>query len=486
MTTARRRAHLATALLLTLITLPVLLVVATAPASACVPGTLCGGGGGGGGTPPSGPLDDDGDGGGGGGSTVPDTYFSTVEFWYGALSSPPVDKCVGACGAAKASGASKFYANKCTGSNKWGPWYGVQGTEAGLRNHKPGKGHVAGHTWYSDAHFECISAAAWTEQDVTCVHSYNKTVAGPTGNPVVKHKVLQAKKNLTTAFTNSGSLSPTLCTMSYQVPIDRTLPAYGRYTTTVTPKFVHCTRYHYYKAVALSQKIPPDRIGNCGKVDKAAPPVQAQTQVFCERPGWAPHWNGGHTYTTSDCLARPETGIWGCGPEATYVPRLVGGDGVRRKADPAQTLDNGTDTTLSWRRISPEGKVRDYQDKQVRLRYTTGTPFRSDAASGSATQPFVVNPTVDDWVFGWRALGEDGSTDFVANFQAPSSTSGGPWTAAPQWVFTAEFYMTTPHLDTVDVSTLAQAVTPEYKWKRLAGSCTGTAAQVSVFSTRQN
>lgn len=418
-------------------------------------------------TPPSGA-------GGGGGGGVPDGYFSRPRVWE-ATTSPPVSACLGAC-RARESGEEKRYNAKCRGGNRWGEWEGVEGLEEGRLDYKPGHGKTPGHTWYSTASYDCISAAAWTETPVQCVLSYTTKVIGPLNNPQVAKGTRVLKDRVETPFAQTGKTKPVLCERSRTLSVGTRLDHYGAWRIRAGRRVATCTLFSYVRADVRTKKMPPDRIGECATLPSAT--VTAKAQVFCERPGWTRDWSGTHAYTPQDCLTHPD-GVWDCGPR-TGPARLDG-----RPATPANIVNDGADHSLRWTPPAPRGEVRDVHEDRVRLTYLGGTPHRAGAASAADTQPFVVNPTVDDWVYGWAGMGESDGTDFIVNFQA-ASVAGRPWTAAPDYAFTADFGKTIPRVESIDAFTAEFAATSVHDWERLGATCSGSAAQVSVFAPRQN
>lgn len=412
--------------------------------------------------------------GGGGGGGVPEGYFSRSRVWE-ATDSPPVSGCLGAC-RARESGIETHYSAKCRGGNRWGPWEGVEGFEEGRYDYKPGQGRTPGHTWYSAATYDCISAAAWTETPVQCVISYTTRAVGPLNNPQVAQDTRLLHDREPTAFAEAGKTKPVLCERSRTLPVGTRLDHYGAWKIKASRRVATCTLFTYIRADVRTKKMPPNRIGEC--VTLPADTVSAKAQVFCERPGWTRDWSGTHAYTPQDCLTHPG-GVWDCG-SPSGAPRLDG-----RPATPANIVNDGADHSLRWAPPAPRGEVRAVHEDRVRLSFLGGTPHRSGVSTAADTQPFVVNPTVDDWVYGWAGMGESDGTDFVVNFQA-ASVAGRPWTAAPDWVLTADFGKTIPRVETIDAFTADFAASSVYDWERLVATCTGAAAEVSVFAPRQH
>jgi hypothetical protein len=411
--------------------------------------------------------------GNGGGTSVPEGYFSQVTVWQNT-DSPPVSGCLGAC-RARESGAEVRYNNKCRGGNRWGPWEGVEGFEEGRHNYKPGSGKTPGHTWYSAASYDCISAAAWTETPVNCVITYTTRVIGPTDNPHVRKETRTLHDQAQTAFAQTGKTKPVLCERSRALNVGTSLNHYGKWRIKASRRVATCTLYSYIAHDVRTKRIPPDRIGDCATLPSDT--VAAKAQVICERPGWTRGWSDDHAYTPQDCLTHPG-GVWDCGPR-TAPARLDG-----RPATPANVINDGSDHSLQWTPPAPRGEVRKVHEDRVRLAFLGGTPHRGGVDNAADTQPFIVNPTVDDWVYGWAGMGDTTGTDFVVNFQA-ASVAGRPWTAAPQWAFTADFGKTVPHVHTLDAFDATFRADDAYDWERLPGSCTGTSASVSVFAPRQ-
>lgn len=440
----------------------------TAAANACE-GPLCGGGSGG--DDSDNPAPNPGTGNGGGTNTPPG-YFSSTDYFYDSLKSPPVTECLGACGRAKRTGVTRHYRDRCLGSNKWGAWDGLETSEAGTLSMKNGKPVFR----YDVADYDCISAAAYTETDIKCAYNYNVKIVGPIENPTVSKETIVDKETDVTNFARNGMKNIDACENSMTVNINKTFKSYGKYRMAVKPQYLHCTLIKYYKIDRRTKRVPNNRIGNCSE---PTPDTQIyKAQLFCETPGWSDDWEGEHDFTTTDCLAYPERGIWNCGPQTTRTP-------TRGNVSGRITMrDDGVGRPLRWKAIVPAGAVRSIADKQVQLRYVGGTPFRRDAAGAAdASQPFVVNPTIDDWVFGWAGMGRGKNTDFVVNFQA-ASTPQNPWTAAPQWKFTGEFHTTQIKIESINTATRKLDVVAGKKWKRLPAACTGAVAQVHVYGVR--
>lgn len=421
-------------------------------------------------TPPPSPGGGAGEGGGGG---TPDGYFSRVRVW-DSTASPPVSGCLGAC-RARESGEVVHYDAKCRGGNRWGPWEGVEGLEEGRYDYKPGRGNTPGHTWYSAASYDCVSAAAWVETPVECVLSFTTKVVGPRGNPQVAKGVRTLHDREETAFAQTGKTKPLLCERSRLLPVGAKLDHYGAWQIKASRRVASCTLFSYVRRDVRTQRIPPDRIGECVTLPSAS--VTAKAQVFCERPGWTRDWSGTHTYTPQDCLTHVG-GVWDCGPR-TGSARLDG-----RPATPANIINDGADHSLKWTPPAPRGAVRSVHEDRVRLTFLGGTPYRGGVATAADTQPFVVNPTVDDWVYGWAGMGESDGTDFTVNFQA-ASVAGRPWMAAPDWAFTADFGKTVPRVTELHAFTGDFDAVDAYDWERLGATCSGSAAAVSVFAPRQ-
>lgn len=423
--------------------------------------------------PPANPGDGAGT---GGGAAVPDGYFSRVTVWQ-ATASPPVSGCMGAC-RARESGERVRYQDKCAGGNRWGPWEGVEGFEEGRYNYKPGSGKTPGHTWYSAASYDCISAAAWTETPIDCVLTFTTRVIGPIGNPQVQQETRTLHVKEETAFLQTGKTKPVLCERSRALPVEAALDHYGKWQIKATRRVAACTLFSYVLKDVRTKQLPPDRIGNCVTVPSSGG-VSAKVQVTCEAPGWTRVIDTTHAYTPQDCLTHPD-GAWDCGPH-TAPARL---DGLVATAqNPAKIVNDGADHSLQWAPPAPQGAVRAVREDRVRLMFLGGTPRRAGEDAAADTQPFVVNPTVDDWVYGWAGMGESTGTDFVVNFQA-ASVAGRPWTAAPEWAFTATFGKTIPVVDSIDAFTSVFDARNGYDWERLPATCTGSSAMVSVYAPR--
>lgn len=446
-------------------------VLRTGTASDCMPGTLCGGGSGGDDTPPPTPGEDPG---GGGGVVLPAGHFERVRLW-DQTASPPVAACIGAC-RLREHGATKTYGKTCSGGNRWGDWAGVEVVETGRSNFRPGHGTTPGHTWYEVATYDCVSAAAWTEEPIECVTRYNTRVVGPIDNPQIPSVTTTTATVEETPFAETGKRKPVLCERSRILDVGHTLNHYGKWRIVSKPRVVTCTLYQYFRKDVRTKSVPDDRIGDCGPADPRT--VIAKTQVFCERPGWVRDWSGHHSFTPQDCLDRPADAIWNCGDHIAATPTLDG-----RPANPANILNDGADHTLRWTRPAPAGGVRTIDDKQVRFVYQSGTPFRRDTDPAADTQPFVVNPTINDSILGWRGLGSGADTDAIVNFHA-ASVGGRPWVAVPRWDFTAEFALTVPRVLTTHALSGDWAAIEREPWDRMSATCTGASAQVSVFAPR--
>lgn len=419
------------------------------------------------------PAQPTGSAGGGGGGSIPDGYFSRSKQWE-TTQAPPVSGCLGAC-RARESGTEVRYDNKCRGGNRWGPWEGVEGFEEGRLDYKPGHGKTPGHTWYSAASYDCISAAAWIETPINCVVRFTTSVVGPIGNPYVAKTTTMLHQQEDTPFAQTGKTKPVLCERSRALPVGAALDHYGKWQIKATRRIATCTLYTYVLKDTRTQQLPPPRIDNCATLPSDA--ISAKAQVICERPGWNNGWSTDHAYTPQDCLTHPG-GVWDCGMQP-HPPRLDG-----RPATPANVSNDGADHSLQYSPPAPRGEVRNIHEDRVRLTFLGGTPHRAGVDNAADTQPFIVNPTIDDWVYGWNGMGDTAGTDFTVNFQAPS-VAGRPWTAAPQWAFTAGFGKTIPDVQVIDAYTADFRAQNVYDWERLPATCTGTAAEVGIYAPRQ-
>lgn len=350
---------------------------------------------------------------------------------------------------------------------------------------------------YRTAWYDCIPAAAWDETPITCVHRFEAAAEGPMGNPEVASLQPHYWPDLAdypgggpwrspvSDFSKSDRTDPDLCEKSYSVAIRKRLDYYGKYRLDVVPSFLHCTLRTYYREDPRTSVIPPPEIRNCvGPAPGAA--VQAFAQMFCERPGWRPDWFGANsrTFTTDDCLDNAN-GIWKCGPEVNRVPRYDG-----ERADPVGVLDDGKDRRLRWATVDPEGDLRYIEDKETRIQFRAGSPYRiGSLGPASSDQPFVSNPAINDWVGGWGAAGGSGNTDYMVNFQAPGSPNA-PWTARAQWRFTAEFLMTKVIINGWFFDPETGRLVPDFstveEWVRLPARCNGVPAEIDVNRARNS
>lgn len=382
------------------------------------------------------------------------------------------------------------YGGKCAGNDRWSiggrsysaPYIGWTWQYNAERIVAAGSvaGGSNGQVRVISGSYGCIKPPHYRDDLIACPISAKGTIRGPmlNGDGVPSKTYPQPVKK--SSFERGGRTSPTLCEQSlrYAVNGNSVLVNYGQYELRLQLSMARCNIRTYTTRDQRTGRIPPREVLGCGPT-YVAKTARAEAELICQDPEIHYYWSRGkYNYSLKDCDNGDK---WSCGPTLTQRPTFAGVLGNKIIG----VLDDGKARRASWANPRPTGNFRNMRDRASRLMYRDGSPFRVGASRNGATQPFLVEPKNQLWHGNWKGTaGGTTRTGFDLSFMA-AGVSGSPWTARPEWRFTADFRFMVPKL-VLDTETGQLTHTRTYIWKELTGTCIGQPVRLDVHRARNS
>ena len=400
-----------------------------------------------------------------------------------------VPSCIGACGGASHTNdsVSARYRNRCdppNGHPRWGAWDGVTIEYGGMYFLSGSQG---GSIRVDYASYDCIPPAAWNDSRIACFHSYGARIRGPFNNPTVSSQTIRmpnSGRTLTNFTRHGGDAGPNdyrLCRESYSSYYEHTLTDFGQYEIFALGRTQNCTLRTYRRIDSRTRNTPRPDIVDCGA------PVRyernrMEAQLFCSAPYFEQRWTNTHSFTITECL-NETSGEFSCGPEINRTGRYAGFNSRNFDA-----FDDGRPRLLSWRTINPGAQpdIRRVRNRESRLWWREGTPYRENKGPAHDDQPFVTDPAIEGWVGNWRAAAAGRRTGWNTQFFAASDPNAR-WTVRPQWKFDAQFRIRVVTITDIDFESGTVTWRDDPQWEDMDDAvCTGTPARLNVHRARND